>query len=265
MTIQKYTSKRRHPIRHFLTIVVPMVMLFIAIQYGVLSVISVRKYMKGLYELEDVKLLSSGKMTDSTYFSLYKEKNWLETRLQIAKTDSISFSVNLKDSLLHLELKGVILKTSKIQNLKADPIFEHLSPGAYHHFFGEQATGESTLATIAKVPLVVKKAPKDSTEYANQQHVADSVKTEPVHWLLTLDNDIVLKIEGTDSYSGSDWWGGKKFWWRQDFAQLKEDLSRTIHFKVPDYKPEIRLVVSEADAKAIYRALPQKPLVCIRF
>jgi len=251
--------------RLFFKVTLACILLLVAGQYAALSVLAVRKHLKSLYELEDVRLLSGQQDADSAYFNLYKEKIWLETRFQIAKTDSISLSLNLKDSLLQLELKGVVLKAVKIQQFRCDPFFQHLNAGAYYHYFGSQATGESALSTIVKEPLTVKKAPKDTIEFANQKHVADSVKSEAVHWLLKLDNGITVKIEGSDADSRTDWWLGQRFWWRQDLVKLKEDLKQTVAFKVPEYVPEIEMVISESDAKAIYRALPTYPLVCIRF
>ena len=266
MNIQKYTQKPAHPVRRFFAFAIPVVLILLVVQYAVLSVMSVRRYLKTVYEQEDVTLLSGSKDADSTWFNDYKEKTWLETRFQITRTDSISLSLNLKDSLLQLELKGVVLKSSKIMDFKADRFFSLLNAGAYHHFFGVQASGESALSTIEKEPLTIKKAPKDTIEYNAQSHIAkDSLDTEAVHWLLKLDNGIVLKIEGTDEYTNAEWWLGQQFWWKQNLVQLKKDLRKTLLFRIPDYQPEIAMVISEADAKAIYRALPTHPLICIRF
>ncbi|WP_372772973.1 hypothetical protein [Mangrovibacterium sp.] len=264
MKEQTNMSKRSKSVRIFLLVAIPVILFLVAIQYAVLSVVSVRNHLKSVYQLDDVKLLSAGSGADTVWFGHYKEKTWLETRFQISRTDSISLSINLKDSLLQLELKGVVLKTSKITAFEADQFFYQLNAGAYHHFFGGQATGTNALSTIEKEPLIVKKAPKDSIEFANQKHVVDSLKDEAVHWMLKLDNGIVLKIEGTDEYTNSEWWQGQQFWWKQDFLQLKKDLRKTLFFEVPEYQPQIELVISEADAKAIYRALPVQPLICIR-
>jgi len=264
MDLQKYSQRKKHPVRNFFAVVVPVVLLLIGIQYAVLSVLAVRRYQKNLYKSEDVMLLSVAQEPNDSTFSLYKDKTWLESRFQITKTDSISLSVNLRDSVLQLELKGVVLKSSKMIDFKIDELFKHLKLGAYHHYFGEPALGESLLATIEKEPLIVKKAPRDSVEFANQSHVIDSTKQEAVHWLVELDNDISLKIEGVDQNTSGDWLDGKQFWWKQDLERLKTDLSKTFFFEVPDYKPELTIILNESDAKAIFRALPMKPQICIR-
>jgi hypothetical protein len=262
MNLEKYTQSRRHPVRTFFAVTIPVVLLFIAGQYAVLSMIAVREYIRQLYLQEDVLLLSAKTDPDSETFSLYKDKTWLESRFQLTKSDSISLSVNLKDSVLQLELKGVVLQSSKMIDFRLDELFKHFNMGAYHHYFAEQATGKSVLATIAKEPLIVQKAPRDSMEYASRQHPVDSTKQEAVHWLVNLDNGITLKIEGVGTNKGVQ--KGRLFWWKLKLQQLMSDLKKTFFFKVPEYKPEINIMVDEVDAKAIYRALPVCPQICIR-
>lgn len=264
MNLEKYTQSKKHPVRNFFAILIPVILLFVAAQYAVLSMTAVRKYVEKLYQQEDVLLLSTANEPDEETYNLYKDKTWLEGRFQLTKEDSISLAVNLKDSVLQLELKGVVLKSSKMIDFQIDELFRHLNIGAYHHYFGERATGDSVLATIEKEPLIVKKAPRDSIEYANQQHVVDTTKQEVVHWMVSLNNDILLKIEGVDTAENEAWLQSKQFWWKQDLVQLKSDLRKTVLFKQPDYRPEMTLILNEADAKAIFRALPDKPQVCIR-
>ncbi len=240
-----------------------VVLALVALQYSIFTVRSIREKMKSINEKEDVKLLGLDVETDTAYSRLYKEKSWLETRSQIAMTDSISLSVNLSDSTWQIELKGVVLDKAKIIDYKADRFFYQLGLGAYHHLLGKQAQADTVYSTIPKVPIVVKKAPKDTTEVDESIHI-DTVDVEVVHWILKLDNSIVLKIEGVNPAASGGWWNGHKFWIQQLLTETKQNLARTLYFKSPEYLPEIRLEVSEADAKAFYRALPLNPLICIR-
>ncbi len=243
--------------------VIYVVLAVVALQYTVFSVAAVRKRMKTINSQIDVKLLANRDIRDTVYLRLYKEKDWLETRLQIARTDSISLSVDLLDSTLQIELKGVVLKESKILDFNADRFLYRLTPAAYHHLLGKQAKADTVISSIVKEPLIIKKAPKDTADVEDGTALIDTSKVEAVHWVLKLDSQIVLKIEGVDPNS-SDWWAGQKFWLSQDLKQTVNDLSRTVLFKTPEYLPEVRLVIPEADARAFYRALPIKPLVCIR-
>lgn len=248
-----------------LLIVIYTILAVIALQYTFFSVIAVRKRMDAINNEIDVKLLTpadAGK--DTAWLRLYKEKDWLEARFQIARTDSISLSVDLSDSTMQIELKGVVLKKTKILDFDVDRFLYRLNAGAYHHLLGKQARADTVISSIPREPLIVKKAPKDTTEVEDGTAVIDTAKLEIVHWVLNLDNQMVLKIEGIDPGVGSDWWAGHRFWMFQNLKQTAKDLSRTILFKTPEYHPEIRLVIPEADARALYRALPVKPLVCIR-
>jgi len=248
-----------------ISLYVIFVLLFVvAMQYTLFSVLSVRNRIKFINDQEDVRLLTGHEEeSDSTWLWLYRKKSWLETRAQIAMTDSISLSVNLSDSTWQIELKGVVLSKSKILDFKADRFFYQLSPGAYHHLLGSQAQADTVFSTIPKAPFIIKKAPKDSAEVDDKLTMIDTTNVEAVHWILKLDNNTVLKIEGIHPASRSGW-AGRQFWVSQRLKETARALAQTLLFKVPEYSPEIRLEVNDADAKAFYRALPVHPLICIR-
>jgi len=81
---------------------------------------------------------------------------------------------------------------------------------------------------------------------------------------MKLDNQLAIKIEGGDPLSKDGWWASRKFWMVQNLQQTTRDFTKALLFKTPEYDPEIKLLIPEADAKAFYRALPVQPLVCIR-
>lgn len=202
---------------------------------------------------------------DSTVYSLYKEKIWLESRIQLAGSDSMSLVVNIKDSLLQLELKGVVIKSVKMLNFKTDVYFTN--PNALFYFPMLGSVSESILieSSIQKVPLIIKKAPKDPNEYNSQKSNPDSLlMDEDVNWTLYLNNGIVLKIEGLDNTKSTDY-QRNKFWRKWELSKIKRDLSRTILFKLPDYQPSIHIVITETEAKALYRAIPLQPATYIKF
>lgn len=262
---EKQEIKISHLLRNSIIYGILIVTLGIVLQYAVFSVVAIRQKMKTFNQQLDASLLPlNEKVMDSVVLELFREKTFLETRIQISKTDSISLSVNLNDSILQLELKGVVLKSTKITDFEIDQFLCQLTPATYQYLFGTQLQVKNDLSTISKAPIVVKKAPKDSTEVKASSTPIDTIKSEAVHWMLKLDKDIILKIEGSDQFSQLDWWIGQKFWFRQDVNNLKNNLNKTIRLKTPEYYPEIRLVISESEAKAIYRALPKYPFVSIR-
>lgn len=249
-------------IRNWLLVVISALLLFITIQYIVLSVISVRRVFVAANSSEIGTQIDLN-TKDSLWLDLYKQKNWLESRLKMAKSDSIYLSINLQDSTLQLEIKGVVLKTSSIVELSYDRFFDALPAKAYHHYFGQETTGLETLASIEKVPLTIKKAPKDSIEFAAQSQITDTLETRDINWLMRLDNGIQIKIRGINEAQTTKN-SSSSFWRKQKLEKLRNDLSKTFRFEVPEYNPSIEIRVNEADAKAILRAMPEQPMVCIR-
>ena len=252
----------RSKIRNRLFTVLSVILLIISVQYIILSITSVKRVFVAANSSENGNQIDLNTQ-DSLWLELFKQKNWLESRLKLAQSDSIYLTINLQDSTLQLELKGVVLKTSVIHQLTYDRFFDALSANAYHHYFGGEATGIHTFASIEKVPLTVKKAPKDSVEFAAQSQVTDTLETPEINWLVTLDNGILIKIKGENPDHVQK--NSNNFFWKKiKLQQVKKDLAKTLLFKVPEYNPGIEIVVDEADAKAIYRAIPDVPMICIR-
>ncbi|HPR32454.1 MAG TPA: hypothetical protein PLK12_10170, partial [Prolixibacteraceae bacterium] len=71
---------------------------------------------------------SANLASDSGLFAQARQKAYLNARINLAKNDSIGIIINLSDSLLHLSLKGVIIHTSHITELKTDPFLRALHP-----------------------------------------------------------------------------------------------------------------------------------------
>ncbi len=239
-----------------------VLVLLISIQYIVISVIAVRKVYVAANTSETGDQIDLN-AKDSTWLELFKQKNWLESRIKLAQTDSIYLSINLQDSTLQLELKGVVLKTTSIIELDYDRFFDAIPANAYHFYFGEVASGIQTLASIEKIPLTIKKAPKDSIEFAAQSQVTDTLEQQSINWLMKLDNGILIKIRGinTEQTNQNE---STSFWRKHKLQEIQSNLSKSLVFKVPEYNPTIEIIVNEADAKAIYRAIPEVPMVCIR-
>jgi len=78
----------------------------VALQYSFFSVKSVRDRMKAVNSQVEVQLLTPAEVEkDTSWLRLYKEKDWLETRLQIARTDSAVCRLICRQ-FASIELKG---------------------------------------------------------------------------------------------------------------------------------------------------------------
>lgn len=60
--------------------------------------------------------------SDSAYLKLLKEKAYLQSRILMAETDSIYLTIDVPDSLVNIEISGVVVHSAKIADLKMSRI-----------------------------------------------------------------------------------------------------------------------------------------------
>lgn len=197
-------------------------------------------------------------------FDLYKEKIFLESRLEMAKTGSIGLVVNLTDSVINIEIAGINLRDTTISKYKVSRIFNTISNKAFLGLFSRPFTTTRNSDTFDKEPIVVKKAPRDTIEAAKQASVPDSVKTGPAYVAMTLDHNIQLCLYQENKRSL--WALIYKFFFisGRRFRQAGETIRGAVTFKIPDYKPEIRVYLPKDDLVTIYRALSEDTRVVLK-
>jgi hypothetical protein len=197
-------------------------------------------------------------------FNLYEEKIFLESRLAMAKTGSIGLVVNLKDSILNIEIGGINLHSSEISKYRVSRTFRSIDNKAYLGLFSKPFKTVRNSGTFVKEPIVVKKAPKDTIEAARQATVPDSLKTGPAYVAMTLDYNIRLSLYQENS--GSIWALICRFFFKSGrrFRQAGETIWGALTFKIPEFRPEIRVFIPKDDLVTIYRALPVDAHVVIK-
>ena len=192
--------------------------------------------------------------SDSTYLALLKEKAYYQSRVTMAATDSIYMTINLADSTVNLEISGVVVHTADIKKkdisriLKRDeyPVLNMLS---------SPFVIATDISTIKKEPLMIKMAPKDTSEY-QPDIIPDTADFEPVSFILVMENGVKIQVYQDEKLRAGDNFHRFVFDLRERLRTTAAALSKTITFKVPEYYPYIKIRLARADAKRIYRALP---------
>ena len=195
---------------------------------------------------------------------LYKEKVFLESRLAMAKTNTIGLVVDLQDSILDIEIGGIKLHSTEISKYRVSRTFSKIDNKAFIGLFSKPMTTIRNSATFVKEPIVVKKAPRDTIEAAKQATVPDSIKTGPAFVALTLDYNIRLSLYQENKRSVWAMLYGFVFRSGMRFRQAGETVKGAVTFKTPDYIPEIRVFIPKKDLITIYRALPVDTRVIIK-
>ena len=196
---------------------------------------------------------------------LLKQKAWIESRIKMANSDSIGLSIDLENHLLQLELKGVVVLSTKIRDYSASGFFKRMDGNVYFSMFGTPLTIQKFNSSIEKNAFKVVQAPKSVEEADAAKTKKDSIHHE-VFWTVKLDRDFELNIQGIDSVTAakSKYQLGKGFEFKRDLNNISNSFQHILKFKKPVYTPEILISIPANEAKAILNALPRKALVIIR-
>jgi hypothetical protein len=118
-------------------------------------------------------------------------------------------------------------------------------------------------ATLKKEPLMIKMAPKDTSEF-KPDIAPDTTDYEPVNYIFNMDNGLrILVYQETVDSLKSDRRAQFYFDLNDRFKTVWRSLKNVAAFKVPEYKPYIRIRLPKSDAKIFYRALPRHGQIAV--
>lgn len=188
-------------------------------------------------------------------YELLKEKAFLEAQIELSNSDSITLVIDLRDSLAVLQIKGVTVYASKIIRYSYSSLLNDISVPVYYKIFSKPLTVHQQLSTIAKEPIVIKIAPKDTIEAAKAEIIPDSIVNESVVLNFMVDEDILVVITNHEE-EGS--YFNQKLKWSYQFLKQLVELKKVV------YQPTIKMVIPNDDIVVIYRALPWKAKIAIK-
>jgi hypothetical protein len=187
----------------------------------------------------------------------------------MAKGDSIGLSIDLEQRRIQLELKGVVILSSKIRDCSISGFFKKMDGNVYFTMFGTPLSIQQFKSSIAKNPFKIVEAPKDTIAAQAAADAAakkDSLADENVFWTVKLDRSFDLNIQGIDSVAEAQkkYEFGKGFEYERKLKNIASSFQHILRFTKPSYTPEILISIPENEAKAILRALPRNAFVTIR-
>ncbi|MCF8381180.1 MAG: hypothetical protein K9H49_16530 [Bacteroidales bacterium] len=197
--------------------------------------------------------------------SFMKENTKVGALVKLASNDSIQLSVNLKDSSVCLNIKGVKIHESKIRQFESDKLLKKMPVIQYVKLFSEPVGVVSQFATIVKEPVVVRQAPKDTAEAALTAWKPDTLVQNPAFLLLELDYGIRIIFEQDASESSRENWVKHRFYGRIWSEKSIKALGRFFTLKKQEYYPTIKISLPVDELRAIYRALPANAQVALSF
>jgi len=258
------SSDRRAKIIAWIVIVI----LFL-IYYTIMAMIAPARKMEALkseycYKQNENNPVDERIFTDSTYLDLLHKKSFLQSRVTMAATDSIYLSIRLSDSTLNLEISGVTVHRAQIRRINISTILSENDNYIILSMLSSPLTISKNFSSIEKEPLMIKMAPKDTSEYV-PDIIPDTADFEPVNYIMEMDNGIRLHIYQEDKLKPGDGLYRSLFDIYHSMRYAAKTFWRVITFRVPDYQPYIKLRIPRSDAKIIYRALPEKGQIALYF
>ena len=242
-------------------IVLTIITSAIIIYYSIMSMMSPARKLAEIKNEFGVKPAENSKVderifSDSAYLKLLKEKAFLQSRIAMAETDSIYLTINLTDSSANIEISGVAVHKAKMSSVKTSKIFINGDERIILSMLATPFTISNDYSTIRKEPVMIKMAPKDTSEY-KPDIMPDTSITEPVNYILEMTNGTRIYVYQEErekfSYRINHFIFNIKDRLRDTWSSLK----CVVTFKVPEYHPFIKMRLPRADAKIIYRAIPK--------
>jgi hypothetical protein len=200
----------------------------------------------------------------SEEWNLVHEKAFLNARLAMSVSDSIGLTLNLKDSLVQLEMKGVVLRQVKADKIELPRFLKAIKTPAYAIHFSKPFIITEIEGSIEKNPVFVRKVPKDTIEAALTQVAVDTSKIGFIEWHLLLDNSLVVSLVQSDQFEGRFDLSTLKYRLRRHIKTLRSTNRDVLKAKKPQILPEITVFIPANEAKSFFRALPPNGQVVVR-
>jgi hypothetical protein len=192
------------------------------------------------------------------------ERAFEKNRLDLAEKDSIYMVLDLPDSLVILEIKGVTVKKTRIINMEVSNRFALIPHENLLPWISEPFTLTRDLSTIPKSPIVIKQAPKDTIEAAKESSKPRPPDTTGVFYTFYFDRNLLLEVEQSNPPEADVLERVKAY----QLIKRQESTQSVIQMlKKPEQTDQpmtIRLVLSDVDARAIFRAVPTKTKLILK-
>jgi hypothetical protein len=116
---------------------------------------------------------------------------------------------------------------------------------------------KSYRSSIVKIPVVIKHAPKDTSEADNTKYVPQLPPDEYVKYSLYTDKSLKIIIQQEEKTTGKQKLTALAYKCGEKTSVFAGIASSLFKFRIPDYYIYIHLKIPGNDARTIFRALPE--------
>ncbi|MBK9291582.1 MAG: hypothetical protein IPM52_08145 [Bacteroidetes bacterium] len=184
------------------------------------------------------------------------EQLMMKNRLALASRDSIYLILDLNDSTVTVEIKGLPVHKVRAEAMYVSNRIRKASHSALLRWLDQPFSLQQELATIARTPILIIDAPKDTSEAARLPRKPLEPEKDFVQYSLLFDRQLLLEIRQSEPPLPEDADSLANYRYRYDTTFNRPLLQRFINPFPADGLIKIKLSVPQEDARTIYRAMP---------
>ena len=191
--------------------------------------------------------------------SLERDEAFWTAQLQLAKKDSVNLLLDFSDSAAVLQIKGVPVRKCKMHRFNIGYAIGHLkAQGGLNQWLSSPFILQREFATLPKAPIRIMEAPADTIEASATSGQVIPLENRDVHFTMEFDRNLTVTVEQLQTPTLTGRMGKALYNLRRSLISTKEILQSLSKLKMPHQRVRIEVEITREDAKAIYRALPQK-------
>jgi hypothetical protein len=242
-------------------------LLVFMIYYAVMSLLSPARKIAAIndeygYRVPEKSKTDERIFSDSAFISINREKSFYQARILMAESDSICLALNLSDSSAILEINGVAVHEAKVSEIVVSKVFGKADEYSVSSMLATPSIIENDYATIRKEPVMIKMAPKDTSEY-KPDILPDTTNSEPVNYIFEMENGTRLYVNQNVEENEGVRLNLFMFDLNDKLRNFRDNLKSIFGLKVPEFHPSIRIRMARNDARIIYRALPKHGQIAV--
>jgi len=178
------------------------------------------------------------------------------TQLEKVKADSIGMTVNLRDSVVILDVKGVALRQCRIEKFALQ--YDHLTnTDSLAGDILKPFTLQYGWGSTAKIPIMVKNAPKDTAEANQELYQPVRPPKKDIFVYLQFDKDFLLYLKQNEPVGMKGWLNRRQVHFRYYAHEWQRAFNQLLHGRRIQPGNKLEIILNQDDALAVYRALPK--------
>lgn len=244
----------------------PLLLAVVLLWYIAYQSLAARNFARDLNQLNDSLFLTQiGKNYSPPEEDDYIEKLTqaearlasLRARKLLAESDSVRIVINLRDSMVFLEIRGLTVHAAKMLAVDFPPWFNELPLFARVAWLSEPFRTVRTYSTIPHEPIIIRHAPVDTIEAQSMPSTIPEPESKAVHFTYQTNQHLLIHVS---QVSGDRIKTPFLIRFRRQMRDMKRIFLEMTGLTDRQYLATLKIYLSPQDAKTIFRALPGYPV-----